>query len=349
MKIKSLVIIGNYFTSNMNVYLNKEYRTHKICEAFRMSGVSCKVILINYKSLFSTKSFDENEVIVLNLLDIFNFRKRKLLNQVLNKSTHVWYTNGPLVGFLSRLFVRAKSNSIIYEVLDNYRTYFPSIYPLLSLFERNIKRKAEKIAYVTKELANLDVDFEQKNTIFFNGIDSRIFYPMNKESCKRKYSLRVDKKTIGFTGSIDKRVKDNLITIVNSPKLKNFEFHIVTNSEIDFSIPSNCTVSRKVPLNQMASAINSCDLVIIPNRKDEFTRYCFPSKTAEIIACKVDFLITPINSLNGVINESNIATFDVENFVELIIEKLATKYYFSPYNVDSFTWTHLVEKSFFKD
>ncbi len=349
MNIKSLVIIGNYFTSNMNVYLNREYRTHKISEAFRTSGVSCKIILINYKSLFSTKSFDENGVIVLNLLDIFNFRKRKLLNQVLNKSTHTWLTNGPLVAFLSRLFVKVKKNSIIYEVLDNYRTYFPSIYPFLNLFERKIKRKAEIIAYVTRELADLDDDFEQKKTIFFNGIDSRIFYPMDKDLCKREYSLRVDKKTIGFTGSIDRRVKDNLITIVNSPKLKDFDFHIVTNSEIDFSIPSNCIVSRKVPLCQMASAINSCDLVIIPNRKDEFTKYCFPSKTAEIIACKVDFLITPINSLNGVINENNIATFDIDSFVELIIKKLETKHYFSPYNINSFTWAHLVEKSFFRD
>jgi len=349
MKIKSLLIIGNYFTSNMNVYLNREYRTHKVCEAFRTHGVNCKIILINYKSLFSTKTFDENGVIVLSLLDILNVRKRKLLNDVLDKSTHVWFTNGPLVDFLSRLFVRIKSKSIIYEVLDNYRTYFPSIYPFLTIFERNTKKKAEKIAYVSKELANLDIKFKQKGTIFFNGIDPTVFYPMDRHGCKRVYSLRTDRKTIGFTGSIDERVKDNLISIINSPKLENYDFHIVTNSMIDFSVPSNCVITKNVPLAHMVSAINSCDLIIIPNRKDEFTKYCFPSKTAEIIACNVDFLITPINSLNGVIYESNISTFDMDTFVESIIDKLTTKSYTSPYDINAFTWTHLVERSFFRD
>lgn len=113
---------------------------------------------------------------------------------------------------------------------------------------------------------------------------------------------------------------------------------IASNSRLPEQLQSLSTVEwlGSQPLNKVPLVINACDLMIIPNRSDEFTKFCFPSKLMEYVGCDKTFLTTPINTLNHVVPEDMISSFDMSTFFS-DIEHLLT----NPIKVanhEAYTW-----------
>lgn len=339
-----VLIVGNRFTSNMDVLNNDAYRTFKISDALKAQGIETKTWLINYTQ---GQSHFESNIFSPAIFSKSIFHNRKLLIREVEKfrPTHIWFTNGPIVAFLASLLYPAiNKNKKIYEVLDNYATYYPKFLFPLSIFDRWIRKSASFCLYVSSELLQKDSLPAPRKHIFPNGFDPLLFRPLPQADCREKLKLAQNERLIGFTGSLDERVLQNLKDLIEISERKNsqYKFVIASNSKPtdDICNSDNVYWLGQKKITEIPNIINACDVMIIPNRMDPFTKYCFPSKLMEYIGCQKPFLVTPINSFNNIVPYDNIGDFNMEKFFERIEVLMATPKTIS--NHKAFTWQSLI-------
>ncbi|GGA84287.1 hypothetical protein GCM10011369_27900 [Neiella marina] len=328
----------------MDVGKSPEYRTFKIAGALGEHGIDCQIWLVNYKNgehytdpngrFFSPSARNPNWL-----------KTRRILRRQLSdfNPTHVWFTNGPIVGLVAYLICPALlSKPIIYEQLDNYDTYFPKWLLPFSWMHRALNRRSILSLYVTKELMSHDLLSGGEQMVFPNGFDPAVFKPMEQNTCRQLLGLEEHQTYVGYAGSLDVRVNDNLQQILQLSKTLEVRFAIASNStqpEWLAQYPNVDWLGGK-SISEVATVINACDLMLIPNRQDDFTQYCFPSKLLEYMGCGTPFLITPINSLNGMVPEQYISSFDMQHFVADIERALANPQ--SPARNEDFSWQGLL-------
>lgn len=321
-----ILFVGNRFTSNMDVFKNPEYRIYKIKNGLEHNNIETRVILVDYKtSNFRLASNTDGDVFVVGFKSIYFFKNRRFIRSLVEdyKPDYIWLSNGPIVSWVFSKFYDVSKNKIIYEVLDNYKTYYPKSLWFIAISEARIKNNSELCLYVTKSLLENDVGGGKKKALFTNGVDAKVFKKMDMSICREKIGVPDDVKIIGYTGSIDSRVLDNLICLLNDPQLEGYKFLVATNSELK-QIPEkgNVIFSGSLPMEDVPVAINCCDLMIIPNRNDDFTKYCYPSKLMEYIGCERPVLSTPFSAACDVLDEGSLSSFNMEQFALDIKEKL---------------------------
>lgn len=192
-----VLIVGNRYTSNMDVFENKEYRTFKIANALKNAGLSVKVLLINYRNNDVSNS---SETVTFSLKSKQLLKHRKQVSQSIKNfsPTLVWFTNGPIVGLVAKSFFSSLMRTTsLYEVLDNYQTYYPSLLFPVTLFDKWMRRRSAYCSYVSTELLKADSASRGKKIVFFNGYNPDIFYPMDKNKCQRELGLSGDVKGLG--------------------------------------------------------------------------------------------------------------------------------------------------------
>jgi len=54
---------------------------------------------------------------------------------------------------------------------------------------------------------------------------------------------------------------------------------------------------KSLPQDQIVKLINSSDIVIIPNPENAFTKYCFPYKVVEYMACNKPIVATDVGDV----------------------------------------------------
>ncbi|MCM2681494.1 glycosyltransferase [Echinimonas agarilytica] len=340
-----VLIVGNRYSSNMDVLNNPEYRTFKIAQAFKDNGIDCQTWLINYKSA-GDEECPEGQYFSPSARTLNLPKVRQQLNRRLQQfqPTHVWFTNGPIVGLVARILCPALLKTrVIYEVLDNYATYYPQWLVPFSAFDRHIRRNSELCLYVTQELLDADSIAQKAQFVFPNGYEPALFKPQDQQVCRQRLNLKSNAYCVGYTGSLDVRVNDNLSHILNHAKETNIEFVVASNSEPPEWLLNNKKVTwlggKKI--SEVPEVINACDLMLIPNRQDDFTQFCFPSKLLEYMGCGKPFLITPINQLNGMVPAHFISSFDMSQYTQDILA--AEKASYCAVDCSQYTWKGMVE------
>ncbi|MCB9371120.1 hypothetical protein H6501_05970 [Candidatus Woesearchaeota archaeon] len=136
------MFIGNRYTSHLDVFNTPHYRTHKIAQSLSKLYEKVVIVLLDYK----TKKFEEKTNDKIHIISIpFTPRTirfaRKQLNMTVEKyniNTLV-FSNGPLIATSYLLFKKKKVYTLVYEVLDNYKTFFSKklffSYPLINILE----------------------------------------------------------------------------------------------------------------------------------------------------------------------------------------------------------------------
>ncbi|MDO6691862.1 hypothetical protein Q4574_01140 [Aliiglaciecola sp. 3_MG-2023] len=345
-KYKRILLIGNCFSSNMDISQNTQYRSYKLQEAFAEYGVEVKLVLINYKN---TKCYisEHKKLCVLSAHPSKWLKSRNLLRTFLatDKPDVYWFTNGPIVAFISMIFINIFKKKIIYEVLDNYSTYYPKILFPITLLDKYIRKSALLCIYVTAELAKLDKNKTTRRLVNINGYDPDIFTKMDKNVAREQLEIPAGVQVIGFAGSLDQRVNCNLEYLFESPKFKNCIFVVASNSTApEFINKSNVLFLGKMEMNQIPLLINSADIMLIPNRHDEFTKFCFPSKLMEYEGCEANYIYTPMNKTVRKISSGYESSFDMSIFASDLEQLLNKPPALMKQNSKKFDWHYLVKR-----
>ena len=215
-------------------------------------------------------------------------------------------TSDPLWGVVGRWAARKAGTRLVYDLHDNYETYATYSLPFMHVLERKAVRDADAITTVSHSLGRKIAPMRKENVfVAENGADMKLFRPLPRERCRKALGLPARAKLIGYMGSIQRSQGiDVLLEAFAGLRKDNPDLLLVIagrfyGDEEKYLELTQEGIRYLGSLNQdeVVKLINACDAVVVPNRKNAFTEYCFPYKVVEYMACNVPIVATRVGDV----------------------------------------------------
>jgi len=189
----------------------------------------------------------------------------------------------------------------------------------------NVLEQAGKVIFVSNALLNNAklLGYSGKNAVVIpNGIDPKIFMPLDKAKIKRELGL--NKKVVGFVGGL-KKIKraDKLPEIFEyiSSK-KDVEFLVVGDGELRENVEKECQKRNlnvkfvgRVSQDKVPYYMNAMDVMILPSRNEGF-----PTVVNEAQACGISVVGSSNGGIPEAIGDGGIVVEEGENFEKRFAE-----------------------------
>lgn len=190
---------------------------------------------------------------------------------------------------------------------------------------------ADKVIFVSNALLNKAKSLSYSGTnavVIPNGIDPKIFKPLDKEKIKRELGL--NKKVVGYVGNL-KYVKraDKFSEIFENIALKQeVEFLVVGDGELRENVEKECRQKSlkvkfvgRVPNDEVPYYMNAMDVMILPSKNEGW-----PCVVLEAQACEVPVVGSSNGGIPEAIGDGGIVVEEGEDFekrfAEAVVEML---------------------------
>jgi glycosyltransferase involved in cell wall biosynthesis len=194
-------------------------------------------------------------------------------------------------------------------------------------FVKEVLEKAAKVIFVSKALmrdASEKLDYDKSNGIVIpNGVDTNVFKPMDKEEARRKMSLPLDKKIVGFVGNlIEVKGADRLPAIVRElVKLRSDVFFLIVGDgplmkTLRERMPcENTRFTGRIQHDLMPLALNTMDVMVVASRNEGF-----PATILEARGCGIWVIGTEAGGISEAIDSDGIGGIVGENVEKSLSE-----------------------------
>ena len=302
--MKILVLTSRY-TASRDIIEEDFGRQIRIFSGLRKLGHEVNLFCVDQKK-------KENRNLKLHGMDVFIrpfsfFRLPTLLRGLFKTLKNKRYdlfivSKEPLWALFAYIYSKVFKIDLIYDWHDNYETYESYKIPFFKYVDRFIVRKCKKVTCVSYALKDKLMKIKGKDVfVVENGVDLKLFRPLNKNICRKKLNLLRKAKIIGYVGSITKEKEISLLIDSFKELREEMNIYLLIAGHIGYK---NFDLEQKNliylgSLNQkdVVVAINACDVVVIPSRVNEFSKYCFPYKCVEYMACNVPIVATAIGDV----------------------------------------------------
>ncbi|MDP7115826.1 MAG: glycosyltransferase family 4 protein [Candidatus Woesearchaeota archaeon] len=215
-------------------------------------------------------------------------------------------TSDPLWGVFGYYASKSCKIPFLYDLHDNYEVYQSYSIPFMKYLDRHIIKKSYLVTTVSHTLKEYIAKWRKENVfVVQNGVDFNLFKPENKIKAREILKLPKDANVIAYAGSIQKLqgidiLIEAFIKLKNQyPKLLLFLAGRI-KSEKGKSI--NMDVEGLIHVDHLdqqgvVNVINAADIAVIPNRMNAFTKYCFPYKCVEYMACNTPIVATNVGDV----------------------------------------------------
>ncbi len=214
---------------------------------------------------------------------------------------------------------------------------------------------ADKVIFVSNALLNKAKSLSYSGTnavVIPNGIDPKIFKPLDKEKIKRELGL--NKKVVGYVGNL-KYVKraDKFSEIFENIALKQeVEFLVVGDGELRENVEKECRQKSlkvkflgRVPNDEVPYYMNAMDVMILPSRNEGFG-----AVVIEAQACGVPVVGSSNGGIPEAIGDGGMAVEEGEDFekrfadavVELLKNPINSSYLRE--RALEYSWENIVKK-----
>ena len=214
---------------------------------------------------------------------------------------------------------------------------------------------ADKVIFVSNALLNnaKSLSYSGTNAVVIpNGIDPKIFKPLDKEKIKRELGL--NKKVVGYVGNL-KYVKraDKFSEIFENIALKQeVEFLVVGDGELRENVEKECRQKSlkvkflgRVPNDEVPYYMNAMDVMILPSRNEGFGAVIIEAQ-----ACGVPVVGSSNGGIPEAIGDGGMAVEEGEDFekrfadavVELLKNPINSSYLRE--RALEYSWENIVKK-----
>jgi teichuronic acid biosynthesis glycosyltransferase TuaC len=214
---------------------------------------------------------------------------------------------------------------------------------------------ADKVIFVSNALLNKAKSLSYSGTdavVIPNGIDPKIFKPLDKKKIKRELGL--NKKVVGYVGNL-KYVKraDKFSEIFENIALKQeVEFLVVGDGELREYVEKECRQKSlkvkfvgRVPNDEVPYYMNAMDVMILPSRNEGFGAVIIEAQ-----ACGVPVVGSSNGGIPEAIGDGGMAVEEGEDFekrfadavVELLKNPINSSYLRE--RALGFSWENIVKK-----
>ncbi len=229
-------------------------------------------------------------------------------NEVVVGSTH------PLLGYIAHLAAKRTGRKMVYDIRDNYETYNFTNLPLLKkgILSRRVNnhviRSCDLAVCVSDSLMQkIAAKRKGPTAVVKNGVNTKFFKPLNKAACRKKLDLPAKAPVIVYTGHISKeRGADKLIEAFNKIREKDQAALLLMSGQVDndINIRQPGIVYKELPRRKdVVVGINAGDVAVVPQPENETTRYAFPYKLMEYMACNVPVVATAIGDVKDLLRD----------------------------------------------
>ncbi len=229
-------------------------------------------------------------------------------NEVVVGSTH------PLLGYIAHLAAKRAGRKMVYDIRDNYETYSFTNLPLLKrgllsrMVNNHVIRSCDLAVCVSESLRQKIAAKRKGATIVVkNGVNTKFFRPLSKAACRKKLGLPQKAPIIVYTGHISKeRGADKLIEAFGKIRAKNPEAILLMSGQVDSDVDINKPgiVYKELPIRKdVVAGINAADVAVVPQPENETTKYAFPYKLMEYMACNVPVVATAIGDVKELLRD----------------------------------------------
>jgi glycosyltransferase involved in cell wall biosynthesis len=279
--------LGNeidFLCADYRKYENKNVKLHGIDVAIRPFGITHFLSFVrNFNDMITDKKYD-----------------------------YVIATSDPLWGVIGYFFAKNHRTRFVYDLHDNYETYATYKIPFLRNFDRKVIKNSDMVTAVSYALKDKIAKIRKKGILVVqNGVDTKLFKPLDKLKCRKELKLPKDAKIIAYTGSIQRlQGINNLIEVFRelNKRDKNITLVIagrfVKGEERHISLNHNGIIYLKsLVQDDVVKLINAADVVVVPNPKNNFTEYCFPYKIVEYMACNRPIVATDVGDVRELLKK----------------------------------------------
>lgn len=229
-------------------------------------------------------------------------------NDVIVGSTH------PLLGYIAHLAAKRAGRKMVYDIRDNYETYNFTNLPMLKkgllpkLVNNHVIRGCDLAVCVSESLRQkIAAKRKGPTAVVKNGVNTKFFRPLSKAACRKKLDLPAKAPIIVYTGHISKeRGADRLIEAFGKIRARKPEAILLLSGQLDKDINTKQEgiVYKELPRRKdVVVGINSGDVAVVPQPENETTRYAFPYKLMEYMACNVPVVATAIGDVKELLRD----------------------------------------------
>ena len=304
-----IFVLTSRYTATRDIIGEDFGRQTRLFSSLKKLGNEIDFFVADYRKL-ENKELKLNGINVkiraFSIIRFFRFLSEINRSLKAKKYDFLVSSSDPLWGIIGLIFARRRKIIFVYDLHDNYETYATYKLPFFRYIDNYVLRKADIITTVSFTLKDKIKPIRSKDVfVMQNGVDLKLFRPMNMHISRKKLKLPKDAKIIGYAGSIQrlqglnlligvfkeiKKQNKNLKLAVAGRFVKGEEKHIDLKQEGVIYLGS-------LPQDKIACFINACDVLAVPNPSNDFTKYCFPYKIVEYLACNKPVVATDIGDV----------------------------------------------------
>ncbi|MBS3109540.1 glycosyltransferase family 4 protein [Candidatus Woesearchaeota archaeon] len=215
-------------------------------------------------------------------------------------------TTDPIYGIMANCLSRKYGVPFVYDLQDNFEIYDAYKFPLVGHYDRKAVREADGLITVSRELKRHISQFRKGRIgVVPNGVDLGMFRKIDQRMARKKLGLAKktgnNGKIVTYVGEISSLKGANVLLDAFDILLRK---HPNTYLLLSGQVKNNIDIERENVIfealpkrEEVVLAINASDAVVIPNLENEFSRYCFPYKLPEYMACSVNIVATKIGDI----------------------------------------------------
>jgi glycosyltransferase involved in cell wall biosynthesis len=188
------------------------------------------------------------------------------------------------------------------DAYDNFESYIPWFKPMHHYWRKAVS-KATIVTAAGPHLSQFLNTFRPEKKVFVvpMAADPAGFEPMDRTECRQKLHLPLDKKLIGYCGSI---YRNRGIDIIFKAfhhlrhQLPQMEMLLTGRKEKGIDLPPRVKWLGYLPDHQMPLVINSVNVLLAVNQLSNYGNFSYPVKLYEAMKCHIPIVATntpPIN------------------------------------------------------
>ena len=325
-----LLVLTSRYTANRNIIEEDFGRQTRLFSALKKFKHDIDFFVADYRK-FENKDIELHGINAairpFSIFYFFNFLKN--LNDALKNKKYDFLiaTSDPLWGIIGYIFARKHEVRFVYDLHDNYETYATYNIPFFRYIDNFVLKNADLVTTVSFTLKDKIKPIRNNNVfVIQNGVDAKLFRPMDKLNCRKILKLPKNAKIIAYAGSIQRlQGIDLLVEAFNKLKknIKNLKLTIagrfVKGEEKYINLNYDGIIYLKsLPQDMVVKLINAADVVVVPNPENAFTKYCFPYKVVEYMACNKPIAASDVGDVGIFLSRFKQCLFKQNNKIDMM-------------------------------
>jgi len=244
----------------------------------------------------------------------------------------VWASSDMLQAVLAAQWAIKRDVPYVIDLYDNYESFGLSRLPGLAGAFRSACRRAHALTTVSHTLSKHVREHYHVACpvhVVVNGVDTKIFRPLDKHSSRAALGLPVDARIIGTAGALtSSRGISDLFDGFTHLAQGAQDLWLVHAGPTDWTVrryrhPRIIDLGRLTHV-KVPQVLASLDVGVVCNRSSMFGRYCFPLKLHEMLAMQIPLVATAIGDVAQVLRNHASCLYEPGD-VEMLADRISTQ------------------------